>query len=51
MKLLVSNLNGIRRYFQFREDTSFFNGDHYAAGADDAPTENVFEVQALSKRS
>ena len=32
---------------QFREDTGFFNGDHYAAGADDAPAENVFEVQAL----
>jgi hypothetical protein len=33
---------------QFREDTGFFNGDHYAAGADDVPPENVFEVQALS---
>jgi hypothetical protein len=32
---------------QFREDSGFFNGDHYAAGADDAPAENVFEVQAL----
>ncbi|MCL4180630.1 MAG: hypothetical protein KJ072_23145 [Verrucomicrobia bacterium] len=32
---------------QFREDTGFFNADHYAAGADDAPEENVFEVQAL----
>ncbi|MCL4179860.1 MAG: hypothetical protein KJ072_19205 [Verrucomicrobia bacterium] len=32
---------------QFREDTGFFNGDHYAAGADDTPAENVFEVQAL----
>ena len=32
---------------QFREDTGFFNGDHYAAGADDVPAENVFEVQAL----
>ncbi|MCL4181222.1 MAG: hypothetical protein KJ072_26195 [Verrucomicrobia bacterium] len=32
---------------QFREDTGFFNSDHYAAGADDVPAENVFEVQAL----
>jgi hypothetical protein len=32
---------------QFREDTGFFNADHYAAGADDVPAENVFEVQAL----
>jgi hypothetical protein len=33
---------------QFREDTGFFNGDHYAAGADDTPSENVFEVQELA---
>ncbi len=33
---------------QFSEDTRFFNADHYAAGADDVPVANVFEVQALA---
>ncbi len=31
----------------FTEDTGFFNADHYAAGADTPPADNVFEVQEV----
>ena len=32
----------------FREDTGFFNANHYAAGADTPPAQNVFEVPDLA---
>ena len=31
----------------FAEDTGFYNGDHYAAGADAPQAENVFEIQEV----